>query len=116
MLCVCSLISGPRRYPGIFVDYVRPGSISAEVGLKREDQILSINDIPFNNVTIQQVKGKMRCFNCGYKCDPNHNVQGACLEQGFITLLFFSSGYLLNLFLVELLPGSLWDKQAVYSN
>ena len=93
MLCVCSLISGPRRYPGIFVDYVRPGSISAEVGLKREDQILSINDIPFNNVTIQQVKGKMRCFNYGYKCDPHHNVQGACIEQGFITLLFVSSGY-----------------------
>ena len=75
LLCVCSLISGPRRYPGIFVDYVRPGSISAEVGLKREDQILSINDIPFNNVTIQQVIVKMSCFNCGYKCDLHCTLQ-----------------------------------------
>ena len=115
LLCVCSLISGPRRYPGIFVDYVRPGSISAEVGLKREDQILSINDIPFNNVTIQQVKVIM---SCRYKCDLHHSVRGACIEQDFSSFLFVSAGYFHKkehpnriIFLVESLSGSLWCKQ-----
>ena len=123
LLCVCSLISGPRRYPGIFVDYVRRGSISAEVGLMREDQILSINDIPFNNVTIQQVIVKMSCFKYVYKCDLNHNIRCTRIEQDFSSFLFVSSGYIHKkehpnriMFLVVSLPGSLWYKQDVYGN
>ena len=84
LLCVCSLISGPRRYPGIFVDYVRPGSISAEVGLKREDQILSINDIPFNNVTIQQVQWCILVFRSDWFCCGEGRIfQNSVLNWAF---------------------------------
>ncbi|XP_059164016.1 harmonin-like, partial [Physella acuta] len=50
----CSIFSesGPTaRYPGIYVEKVRPGSIAEEVGLEAGDQIVEVNDISFRNIT-----------------------------------------------------------------
>uniref|UniRef100_A0A0N8ET13 Harmonin n=1 Tax=Heterocephalus glaber TaxID=10181 RepID=A0A0N8ET13_HETGA len=46
----CSISSGPIQKPGIFISQVKPGSLSAEVGLETGDQIVEVNGIDFSNL------------------------------------------------------------------
>ncbi|XP_059682098.1 harmonin [Gavia stellata] len=46
----CSISSGPTQKPGIFISNVKPGSLSAEVGLEVGDQIIEVNGVDFSNV------------------------------------------------------------------
>ncbi|XP_059263623.1 harmonin isoform X2 [Mustela nigripes] len=46
----CSISSGPVQKPGIFISNVKPGSLSAEVGLETGDQIVEVNGIDFSNL------------------------------------------------------------------
>ncbi|XP_075281387.1 harmonin isoform X5 [Opisthocomus hoazin] len=46
----CSISSGPTQKPGIFISNVKPGSLSAEVGLEVGDQIVEVNGVDFCNV------------------------------------------------------------------
>ncbi|XP_055993173.1 harmonin [Sorex fumeus] len=46
----CSISSGPVQKPGIFISSVKPGSLSAEVGLETGDQIVEVNGIDFSNL------------------------------------------------------------------
>ncbi|KAM5224383.1 harmonin isoform 7-T7 [Hipposideros larvatus] len=46
----CSISSGPIQKPGIFISNVKPGSLSAEVGLETGDQIFEVNGIDFSNL------------------------------------------------------------------
>ncbi|XP_036620198.1 harmonin isoform X1 [Trichosurus vulpecula] len=46
----CSISSGPTQKPGIFISNVKPGSLSAEVGLETGDQIVEVNGIDFTNI------------------------------------------------------------------
>uniref|UniRef100_A0A8C0XL21 PDZ domain-containing protein n=1 Tax=Castor canadensis TaxID=51338 RepID=A0A8C0XL21_CASCN len=45
-----SISSGPIQKPGIFISHVKPGSLSAEVGLETGDQIVEVNGIDFSNL------------------------------------------------------------------
>ncbi|XP_070686949.1 harmonin-like [Pempheris klunzingeri] len=45
-----SISSGPTQKPGIYISNVKPGSLSAEVGLKVGDQIVEVNGVDFTNV------------------------------------------------------------------
>uniref|UniRef100_A0A8V1A4S5 USH1 protein network component harmonin n=1 Tax=Gallus gallus TaxID=9031 RepID=A0A8V1A4S5_CHICK len=50
-LCqILGISSGPTQKPGIFVSNVKPGSLSAEVGLEVGDQIVEVNGVDFSNV------------------------------------------------------------------
>ncbi|KAM9278327.1 harmonin [Morus bassanus] len=46
----CSISSGPTEKPGIFISSVKPGSLSAEVGLEVGDQIVEVNGVDFSHV------------------------------------------------------------------
>ncbi|XP_062918069.1 harmonin isoform X3 [Mobula hypostoma] len=46
----CSISSGPTQKPGIFISNVKPGSVSAEVGLEVGDQIVEVDGVDFTNV------------------------------------------------------------------
>ncbi|XP_075358360.1 harmonin isoform X1 [Mycteria americana] len=46
----CSISSGPTQKPGIFISNVKPGSLSAEVGLEVGDRIVEVNGVDFSNV------------------------------------------------------------------
>ncbi|XP_074811009.1 harmonin isoform X1 [Natator depressus] len=46
----CSISSGPTQKPGIFISNIKPGSLSAEVGLEIGDQIVEVNGVDFSNV------------------------------------------------------------------
>ncbi|XP_043561896.1 harmonin isoform X1 [Chiloscyllium plagiosum] len=46
----CSISSGPTQKPGIFISNVKPGSVSAEVGLEVGDQIIEVDGVDFANV------------------------------------------------------------------
>ncbi|XP_072322397.1 harmonin isoform X5 [Scyliorhinus torazame] len=46
----CSISSGPTQKPGIFISNVKPGSVSAEVGLEVGDQIVEVHGVDFTNV------------------------------------------------------------------
>ncbi|KAM9377483.1 harmonin-like [Pholidichthys leucotaenia] len=45
-----SISSGPSQKPGIYISNVKPGSLSAEVGLEVGDQIVEVNGVDFTNV------------------------------------------------------------------
>ncbi|XP_057693351.1 harmonin isoform X4 [Corythoichthys intestinalis] len=45
-----SISSGPTQKPGIYISNVKPGSLSAEVGLQIGDQIVEVNGVDFTNV------------------------------------------------------------------
>uniref|UniRef100_A0A3Q3JWD5 PDZ domain-containing protein n=1 Tax=Monopterus albus TaxID=43700 RepID=A0A3Q3JWD5_MONAL len=45
-----SISSGPTQKPGIYISNVKPGSLSAEVGLEVGDQIVEVNGVDFTNV------------------------------------------------------------------
>ncbi|XP_058263384.1 harmonin isoform X2 [Hemibagrus wyckioides] len=45
-----SISSGPTQKPGIYISNVKPGSLSAEVGLQVGDQIVEVNGVEFTNV------------------------------------------------------------------
>ncbi|XP_039988762.1 harmonin isoform X2 [Xiphias gladius] len=45
-----SISSGPTQKPGIYISNVKPGSLSAEVGLAVGDQIVEVNGVDFTNV------------------------------------------------------------------
>ncbi|XP_061577423.1 harmonin isoform X2 [Cololabis saira] len=42
-----SISSGPTQKPGIYISNVKPGSLSAEVGLEVGDQIVEVNGVDF---------------------------------------------------------------------
>lgn len=44
-----SISSGPTQKPGIYISNVKPGSLSAEVGLEVGDQIVEVNAVDFTN-------------------------------------------------------------------
>ncbi|XP_054476426.1 harmonin isoform X1 [Anoplopoma fimbria] len=44
-----SISSGPTQKPGIYISNVKPGSLSAEVGLDVGDQIVEVNGVDFAN-------------------------------------------------------------------
>ncbi|KAE8605919.1 hypothetical protein XENTR_v10010517 [Xenopus tropicalis] len=50
----CSISSGPSQKPGIFISNVKPGSLSAEVGLEVGDQIVEVNGEDFTNLDHKQ--------------------------------------------------------------
>uniref|UniRef100_A0A8B9SYC2 USH1 protein network component harmonin n=1 Tax=Anas platyrhynchos TaxID=8839 RepID=A0A8B9SYC2_ANAPL len=52
----CSISSGPTQKPGIFISNVKPGSLSAEVGLEVGDQIVEVNGVDFSNVDHKEGK------------------------------------------------------------
>lgn len=45
-----SISSGPTQKPGIYISNVKPGSLSAEVGLEVGDQIVEVNGVDFTSV------------------------------------------------------------------
>lgn len=45
-----SISSGPTQKPGIYISNVKPGSLSAEVGLEVGDQIVEVNGVDFTNL------------------------------------------------------------------
>uniref|UniRef100_A0A3Q1GQ99 Harmonin n=1 Tax=Acanthochromis polyacanthus TaxID=80966 RepID=A0A3Q1GQ99_9TELE len=45
-----SISSGPTQKPGIYITNVKPGSLSAEVGLEVGDQIVEVNGVDFTNL------------------------------------------------------------------
>ncbi|XP_058502316.1 harmonin isoform X2 [Solea solea] len=45
-----SITSGPTQKPGIYISNVKPGSLSAEVGLEVGDQIVEVNGVDFTSV------------------------------------------------------------------
>ncbi|XP_055011799.1 harmonin isoform X2 [Boleophthalmus pectinirostris] len=45
-----SISSGPTQKPGIYISNVKPGSLSAEVGLEIGDQIVEVNGVDFTSV------------------------------------------------------------------
>uniref|UniRef100_A0A3Q2ZCK1 Harmonin n=1 Tax=Kryptolebias marmoratus TaxID=37003 RepID=A0A3Q2ZCK1_KRYMA len=45
-----SISSGPTQKPGIYISNVKPGSLSAEVGLEMGDQIVEVNGVDFTTV------------------------------------------------------------------
>ncbi|XP_073328547.1 harmonin [Pagrus major] len=45
-----SISSGPTQKPGIYISNVKPGSLSAEVGLEVGDQIVEVNSVDFTNM------------------------------------------------------------------
>ncbi|XP_041367645.1 harmonin-like [Gigantopelta aegis] len=47
----CGIVSGPRHFPGIFVENVRPQSLAEEVGLEVGDQIIEVNGTSFDNIS-----------------------------------------------------------------
>ncbi|TRY81674.1 hypothetical protein DNTS_025992 [Danionella cerebrum] len=49
-----SISSGPTQKPGIYVSNVKPGSLSAEVGLQVGDQIVEVNGVDFTNLSHQE--------------------------------------------------------------
>ncbi|RXN20131.1 harmonin isoform X2 [Labeo rohita] len=49
-----SISSGPTQKPGIYVSNVKPGSVSAEVGLQVGDQIVEVNGVDFTNLSHQE--------------------------------------------------------------
>uniref|UniRef100_A0A803JFG2 PDZ domain-containing protein n=1 Tax=Xenopus tropicalis TaxID=8364 RepID=A0A803JFG2_XENTR len=54
MIPVKSISSGPSQKPGIFISNVKPGSLSAEVGLEVGDQIVEVNGEDFTNLDHKQ--------------------------------------------------------------
>ncbi|XP_028651952.1 harmonin [Erpetoichthys calabaricus] len=50
----CSISSGPNQKPGIFISNVKPGSLSAEVGLQVGDQIVEVNGVDFSSLDHQE--------------------------------------------------------------
>ncbi|XP_036882675.1 harmonin isoform X15 [Manis javanica] len=56
----CSISSGPTQKPGIFVSHVKPGSLSAEVGLETGDQIVEVNGIDFSNLDHKEAVNVLR--------------------------------------------------------
>ncbi|XP_034071852.1 harmonin isoform X1 [Gymnodraco acuticeps] len=44
-----SISTGPTQKPGIYISNVKPGSLSAEVGLEVGDQIVEVNGVDFTN-------------------------------------------------------------------
>uniref|UniRef100_A0A8B9JHT3 PDZ domain-containing protein n=1 Tax=Astyanax mexicanus TaxID=7994 RepID=A0A8B9JHT3_ASTMX len=50
-----SISSGPTQKPGIYISNVKPGSLSAEVGLQVGDQIVEVNGVDFTNVDHKEV-------------------------------------------------------------
>ena len=51
-----SIISGPRNFPGIYVEVVKPNSLAEKVGMEAGDQILRVNDASFIDITHKEVK------------------------------------------------------------
>ncbi|XP_036007671.1 harmonin isoform X1 [Fundulus heteroclitus] len=45
-----SISSGPTQKPGIYISNVKPGSLSAEVGLQVGDQIVEVNGVDFTTL------------------------------------------------------------------
>uniref|UniRef100_A0A3Q3BT20 Usher syndrome 1C n=1 Tax=Haplochromis burtoni TaxID=8153 RepID=A0A3Q3BT20_HAPBU len=50
-----SISSGPTQKPGIYISNVKPGSLSAEVGLEAGDQIVEVNGVDFTNMDHRDV-------------------------------------------------------------
>ena len=56
-----SIISGPRQFPGIYVESVRASSLGEDYGLEVGDQIMEVNGKSFINIkhkeAIVELKG-----------------------------------------------------------
>ncbi|CAF95869.1 unnamed protein product, partial [Tetraodon nigroviridis] len=60
-----SISSGPTQKPGIYISNVKPGSLSAEVGLEVGDQIVEVNGVDFTSVDHKEVS---LWFLCPHTC------------------------------------------------
>uniref|UniRef100_A0A3Q4H7F4 Usher syndrome 1C n=1 Tax=Neolamprologus brichardi TaxID=32507 RepID=A0A3Q4H7F4_NEOBR len=58
-----SISSGPTQKPGIYISNVKPGSLSAEVGLEAGDQIVEVNGVDFTNMDHRDVLPIKLTFN-----------------------------------------------------
>ncbi|XP_012944569.1 harmonin isoform X2 [Aplysia californica] len=47
----CGIRSGPRSFPGIFIERVRPESLAEEAGLQTGDQIVEVNETSFRKIS-----------------------------------------------------------------
>ena len=54
-LCVCSVCSGPRHKPGIYIQSVKQGGLAEETGLEVGDQVIRVNEVTLNDITHSQV-------------------------------------------------------------
>ena len=56
-----SIISGPKQFPGIFIETVRPGSLGEDYELEVGDQIIEVNGKSFLDIrhkeAIVELKG-----------------------------------------------------------
>uniref|UniRef100_A0A3B4ZJW0 USH1 protein network component harmonin n=1 Tax=Stegastes partitus TaxID=144197 RepID=A0A3B4ZJW0_9TELE len=59
-----SISSGPTQKPGIYISNVKPGSLSAEVGLEVGDQIVEVNGVDFTNLDHKEVNLDPCCTSC----------------------------------------------------
>jgi S1-C subfamily serine protease len=55
-VCNFSIISGPRHFPGIYVEVVKQNSLAEKVGMEAGDQILKVNDTSFIDTTHNEVR------------------------------------------------------------
>ncbi|KAL3842293.1 hypothetical protein ACJMK2_020323 [Sinanodonta woodiana] len=57
----CGIASGPKNFPGIFIDKIRPGTLAEDYGLEVGDQIIEVNGKSFLGIThneaIVELKG-----------------------------------------------------------
>ncbi|KAF5308257.1 hypothetical protein FQR65_LT06250 [Abscondita terminalis] len=56
----CGICKGPEWKPGIFVQFTKEGGIAREVGLRPGDQILSCNNIDFNDIQFNEAVNIMK--------------------------------------------------------
>lgn len=79
----CSVVKGPPKYPGIFIQTVKPNGVAEKAGLEIGDQIITINDMSClsEHMTFEQVIEKIKsCKQMKFKVKKNTAI-GLILEQ-----------------------------------
>ncbi|KAF5280494.1 hypothetical protein FQA39_LY18039 [Lamprigera yunnana] len=56
----CGICKGPEWKPGIFVQFTKEGGIAREAGLRPGDQILSCNNVDFNDIPFNEAVNIMK--------------------------------------------------------
>ena len=55
-------MSGPKGFPGVFVETVRPGGLAEDYGLEVGDQIMEVNGKSFADIRHEEVGAYMHTF------------------------------------------------------
>lgn len=77
------MVKGPPKYPGIFIQTVKPNGVAEKAGLEIGDQIITINDMSClsEHMTFEQVIEKIKsCKQMKFKVKKNTAI-GQILEQ-----------------------------------